>query len=64
MRVVLALMLSLLVFLPYAGCGGGRPDPRDREDFVDTADPSKVMVPAAEPGKTPAQPPGGGAAKQ
>ena len=63
MRVVFALILSLLL-LPYAGCGGGKPDPRDRPDFVDTSDPSKVLVPAAEPGKTPAQPPAGGAPKQ
>ena len=40
--VLLMLLLSLVV-LPCLGCGKGKPDPRDRPDFVDTSsDPMAV----------------------
>jgi hypothetical protein len=40
MRRVFALLLLLPCLLPVFGCGGGKPDPRSRPDFVDTTDPS------------------------
>jgi hypothetical protein len=71
MRYGLSLLLLLPLLMPCLGCGGGKPDPRDREGFVDTTDPDAIMIEMggpAGPGKTrpgPA-PPGGaepGAAK-
>jgi hypothetical protein len=51
MRSVFALVLSLpLLLLPCAGCGGGRPDPRDRPDFVDDTDPDVTADMLDEPG--------------
>ena len=42
------ILLILLLCLPMCGvgCGQSKPDPRDREDFVDTTDPSMVELPA------------------
>ena len=40
MRSLFALLLLLPLLMPCVGCGGGRPDPRDRPDFVDDTDPS------------------------
>jgi hypothetical protein len=37
------LLAASLLLVPCLGCGGGRPDPRDREDFVDTTDPDAVL---------------------
>jgi hypothetical protein len=49
MRGVFALLFCL-VLVPYVGCGGGRPDPRERPDFVDTAaDPKAAVVPGVSP---------------
>ena len=45
MRIILALLL-LCFPLSLAGCTKSKPDPRDREDFVDTSDPSLVDMPA------------------
>jgi hypothetical protein len=40
MRRILMLLFTLSALLiPCVGCGGGRPDPRDRPDFVDDTDP-------------------------
>lgn len=42
MRRVFMLLVTLSALLwPCFGCES-RPDPRDREDFVDTSDPSSV----------------------
>ena len=38
--LALLLMLGTLSFL--TGCGSGKPDPRDRPNFVDTTDPRMV----------------------
>ena len=58
MRFVVASMLVVsLLLLPVAGCGG-RPDPREREDFIDTTDPSSVVdqMDAPAPGGPAEQP--------
>jgi hypothetical protein len=44
MRSVATLLLAAsLLLVPCLGCGGGRPDPREREDFVDTTDPDAAL---------------------
>lgn len=35
----LGILLLSLVAIPTAGCGGGKPDPRDNPDFVDDPNP-------------------------
>ncbi|HUY90702.1 MAG TPA: hypothetical protein VMV10_18355 [Pirellulales bacterium] len=56
------LLGGLLALACLTGCGGEKkPDPRQRPDFVDTTDPTKVMMPALpKPGGGPpgAQPGG------
>lgn len=42
-RMATLLLTASLLLVPCLGCGGGRPDPRDREDFVDTTDPDAVL---------------------
>lgn len=50
MRSVFVLVISLsLVVLPCLGCGGGKPDPRDDPDFVDTTDPMMIGDLAEDP---------------
>ena len=53
MRTFFALLVSLVLLVPYAGCSN-RPDPRDREDFVDDTDPNMATealpAPSGEPG--------------
>lgn len=48
MRIFLALLL-LCFPVSFVGCSESKPDPQDREDFVDTSDPSMVDLPA-DPG--------------
>ena len=44
MRSLATLLLAAsLLLVPCLGCGGGRPDPREREDFVDTTDPNVAL---------------------
>jgi hypothetical protein len=56
------LSVLLLGAACLTGCGEKKPDPRERPDFVDTTDPSKVSLPkpgAPGPGGPPgANPPG------
>ena len=44
MRKLLSLLFILSVIC-VVGCAEKRPDPRQQEGFVDTSDPSKVMLP-------------------
>ena len=42
---LLCLLLAAFTAGPVlVGCGEKRPDPREREDFVDTSDPSKLKM--------------------
>ena len=43
MRSLFALLLLLPLLMPCLSCGGGRPDPRDRPDFVDDTDPDMAV---------------------
>lgn len=44
MRILAGIFFA---FVFVAGCGGpAKPDPRQRPDFIDTTDPSKVQMPA------------------
>jgi hypothetical protein len=55
MRSLATLLLAAsLLVVPCLGCGGDRPDPREREDFIDTTDPDAALQEMEEPG------PGGG----
>jgi hypothetical protein len=56
MRILFALLLCFLL-VPHAGCGGGRPDPRDHPDFVDDTDPSVAGEMVPKPGSEGAQQP-------
>lgn len=56
------LLGGLLILVCTAGCGESKPDPRNRPDFVDTTDPSKVTMPALPPPG--GSPPGAPAAGQ
>jgi hypothetical protein len=49
MRIFLAL-LFLCFPISLVGCGESKPDPQDREDFVDTTDASAVGMPAPADG--------------
>ncbi len=40
MRQLALLLVLLPCLMAVPGCGGGKPDPRSRPDFVDTTDPS------------------------
>ena len=54
-------ILAVLACVELSGCGGkSRPDPSTRPGFVDTSDPTKlVMPPLPAPGGQPSgQPPG------
>ena len=51
MRIFLAL-LFLCFPISLVGCGDGKPDPQDREDFVDNTDPSVGAMPAPADGGT------------
>ena len=46
------MLLVLPLLMPCVGCGG-KPDPREHEDFVDTTDPDAVggMLDSATPGE-------------
>jgi hypothetical protein len=57
MRTLYALLTLLPLLMLFQGCGGGKPDPRDREGFVDTTDPDAIMIEMGPPPR-----PGGGAA--
>lgn len=49
MRLLLGTLM-LLICVCATGCGESKPDPRDRPDFVDTSDPSKLdLLPALPP---------------
>lgn len=52
MRKLLVVMLLVSWCLPCIGCGG-KPDPRDRPDFVDTTDPDTVGGMLDDPGAKP-----------
>ncbi len=39
----LCLVMVSLIVMPCAGCGGGKPDPRDNADFIEDSDPSATM---------------------
>ena len=43
MRLIACMLVMMGLGLPCIGCGESKPDPREREDFVDTTDPSAVM---------------------
>ena len=50
MRFIFALLL-LCSPMVLAGCAGdSKPDPRERENFVDTSDPTMIAEPAAADG--------------
>jgi hypothetical protein len=53
MRKILLLLILLPLIIPVVGCGGGKPDPRQREDFVDTSDPSTVINTMGDPADRP-----------
>jgi hypothetical protein len=65
MRCVFSLLLLLPLLLPCLGCGSGKPDPREREGFVDTTDPDAIMIemggPAGRGNTRPGGTPPGGA---
>ena len=44
MRMLIVLMIASPFMAFASGCGNGKPDPRDRPDFVDTSDPSKTSL--------------------
>jgi len=52
MRSLLMLMLLTVCLMPCVGCGG-KPDPRDRPDFVDTTDPDVAADMLKEPAPKP-----------
>jgi hypothetical protein len=58
-RIFMLLLTFSALLMPCVGCES-KPDPRDRPDFVDTSDPSKVggmLPPTTEGQKGPAQKP-------
>ena len=48
MRRIFAWLLLLPLMFPLMGCGSSTPDPREREDFVDTSDPSTMLNPMGD----------------
>lgn len=56
MKIFQQLMFAtlLVVTLGVIGCGESKPDPREREGFVDTSDPNKVQMgpPSKNQGKS------------
>ncbi len=58
MRSLLMLVLLTFCLMPCVGCGG-KPDPRDRPDFVDTTKPDVAADMLEAPGAAPKKPASG-----
>lgn len=41
---LLAISAISLAALPLVGCGSSKPDPREREGFIDTSDPGETSL--------------------
>lgn len=57
MRKLFMFAILSMLLVPFVGCGG-QPDPREREDFVDTTDPDAAADMLTDPSTDPKTPAG------